>query len=196
MLAVVAAVSCYYLLFADVQPESGWLAPESDPPLHVPRKLGPHAHHAPHRLFRLMSTKPWEENKKRLSLVLGFFLHPEAPQVLRRASFVLQLSGGVEALTSTKPRTGEEPVTVFLVKGAAQVIVVTRLRRLFGAMHLDPALEPGAAACVLLATAADLLVRFGVFALYPFKLALLCRAWFPATWYQQAYFSPRGGGED
>ena len=142
-----------------------------------------------------MSTKPREENKKRLSLVQGFFSHPEAPQVLRRASLVLQLSGGVEALTATRPRPGEEPVTASLVKGAAQDIVVTRLRRLSGAMHLDPALEPGAAACVLLATAADLLVRFGVFVLYAFKLALLCRAWFPATWYPHVHLSPREGGK-
>ena len=130
-----------------------------------------------------MSTKPREGNKKPLSLVQGFFLHPEAQQNVRRASLVLQLSGGVEALTASKPRSGSEPVMVSLVKGAAQEIVVTRLRRLLGAMHLDPALEPGAATCVLLATAADLLVRFGVFALYPFKRKLLCRAWFPATWY-------------
>ena len=58
------------------------------------------------------------------------------------------LSGGVEALIATKPRPGEDPVIVSLAKGTAHRIVVTRLRRLFGAMHLDLALELGAAACV------------------------------------------------
>ena len=118
----------------------------------------------PPNVFRLMSTKPREENKKRLNLVQGFFSHLEAPQELRRASLVLQLTGGVAALTAKHATSTGEPVMVSLVKGAAQDIVVTRLRRIFGAMHLDQALEPGAAACVLLLTASDLVVRFGVFA--------------------------------
>ena len=54
-------------------------------------------------------------------------------------------------------------------------------------MHLDQTLEPGAAACVLLLTIVDLVVRFSVFALYPFKLARLCRAWFPDTWYHNVF---------
>jgi hypothetical protein len=153
----------------------------------VDRMLSMHLIRMPPNVIRLTTTKPQEENKKRLSLVHGFFSHAEAPQELRRASLVLQMTGGVEALTARKPRSGAEPVMVSLVKGAAQEIVVTRLRRLLGAMHLDDTLEPGAAACVLLLTAADMFVRFGVFFLYPFKLALLCRAWFPSTWYQHVF---------
>ena len=124
-------------------------------------------------------------------MVHGFFSHREAPQELRRASLVLQLTGGVEALTAARSTKlehgGDEPVIVSLVKGKAQDIVVTRLRRILGAMHLDQTLELGAAACVLILTAADLIVRFSVFALYPFKLAHLCRAWFPDTWYQNVF---------
>ena len=52
-------------------------------------------------------------------------------------------------------------------------------------MHLDQTLELGAAACLLLLTTDDLVVRFSLFALYPFKLAHLFRAWFPDTWYQK-----------
>lgn len=151
------------------------------------RMINVHLIVMPPIVFRVVSTKPREGDKGRPSLVQGFLSHPEAPQVLRRASLVLQLSGGVEALAATKPLPGEEPVAVSLVEGAAQAIVVTRLRRLMGAMHLGPALELGSAACVLLAAAVDLLVRFGVLALYLVKLALLCRAWFPATWYQNVY---------
>ena len=76
------------------------------------------------------------------------------PQVIKDR----MLSGGVEALIATKPRPGEDPVIVSLAKGTAHRIVVTCLLRLFGAMHLDLALELGAAACVLLAAVADLLV--------------------------------------
>ena len=113
----------------------------------------------PPNVLCLLSTKPREENKKRVALVQGFFSHPEAPQVLRRSSLVLQLTGGVEALTATKPLAGEDPVIVCMVKGAAQGVVGTRLQRLFAAMHLDPVLDYGAAASVLLTTVADLVVR-------------------------------------
>ena len=141
----------------------------------------------PPSVFRLVSTQPREENKKRLNLVQGFVKHLEAPHELRRASLVLQITGGVEALTAKHATSTGEPVMVSLVKGAAQDIVVTRLRRILGAMNLDQALEPGAAACVLLLADSELIVRFGVFFLYPFKIAHLCRAWFPNTWCRQVY---------
>ena len=153
----------------------------------VDRVLSMHLIRMPPNVFRLTTTKPQEQNRQRLSLVQGFFSHVEAPQELRRASLVLQMTGGVEALTARKPRSGEEPVMVSLVKGAAQNIGVTRLRRILGAMHLDQTLEPGAAACVLLLTSDDLIVRFSVFFLCPFKLAHLCRACFPDTWYQKVF---------
>ena len=54
-----------------------------------------------------------------------------------------------------------------MVKGAVQGVVGTRLQRLFAAMHPDPVLDYGAAACVLLTTVADLVVRFGVFLVLP-----------------------------
>ena len=73
-------------------------------------------------------------------------------------------------------------MVVSLVKGAAQHVVQNRLRHIFAAMHLDPELDHGAAACALLATAADLVVRFRVFFLYPFKLAKLSKLWFPNDW--------------
>ena len=74
-----------------------------------------------------------------------------------------------------------------MVKGAVLGVVCIRLQRLFAAMHNDPVLDYGAAACVLLTTAADLVVHFGVFLVYPFKLATLCRVWLPVMWYQYVY---------
>ena len=73
----------------------------------------------PPNVFRLVSTQPREENKGRRNLAQGFFSHPEAPQELRRASLVLQLTGGVEALTAKHATSTGEPVMVSLVKGAA-----------------------------------------------------------------------------
>ena len=72
----------------------------------------------PPNVFRFTSTKPREEHKQRLNLVQGFFEHLEAPHELRRASLVLQLTGGVEALTAarrTDAAHADEPVTVSLV---------------------------------------------------------------------------------
>ena len=113
------------------------------------RMLTMHPIGMPPNVFRFTSTKPREEHKQRLNLVQGFFSHLEAPHELRRASLVLQLTGGVEALTAAR-RTGtahgDEPVIVSLVKGRALDIVVARLRRILGAMHLDPTLELGAGA--------------------------------------------------
>ena len=138
----------------------------------------------PAPVFALAGTKPREENRKRLRLVQAFFAHAEAPQVLRRASLVLQLSGGVEALTATMPKPGERPVLVALASGEAATIVVRRVRRLLGALHHDPALESGPAIATLLATGADLIARFEVFSLYPFRVCFMCRVWFPGTWYR------------
>ena len=150
----------------------------------IARMLAMHLIGAPLSVLKLVSTTPREENQKRLKLVHSFFNHAEAAQTLRRASLVLQLSGGVEALTArlTETEPGEEPVLVRLAKGAAHDLVVERLRRLFAALHHDPVLEPAAATCVLLLTAADLVVRFDVFLRYPCKLCLMRRVWFPSTW--------------
>ena len=119
-----------------------------------------------------------------MNLAHGFFSHAEAAQTLRRASLVLQLSGGVEALTARHTVHGDEPMVVRLAKGAAHDVVVERLRRLFAALHQGSVLDLAAATCVLLLTAADLVVRFNVFLRYPFKLCFMCRVWFPATWCQ------------
>ena len=88
---------------------------------------------------------------------------------------VLQLTGGVEALTARRTVHGEDPMIVMLARGAAHDLVVKRLRRWLAALHQGLVLEPAAATCVLLLTVADLVVRFDVFLRYPFKLCRMCR---------------------
>ena len=92
---------------------------------------------------------------------------------------VLQLSGGVEALTASIPKEGELPLAVSLAKGAVHEIVVNRLRRLLAIMSSDAVLELGPTTGRLLATAADLKLRIEVFTKYPFSLCFLYRQWFP-----------------
>ena len=135
----------------------------------------------PLEVFKLNKIKPREENQKRLKSVRNFFSDPEAKQVLRRASLVLQLTGGLEAFTAAKPKQegeGPPPVVAFL-KGEAHALVEERLQRLFGLMSNDPLLQTGPAIGNLLGVAADLLLRFNTLLEYPFKLCRMCKRWFP-----------------
>jgi hypothetical protein len=136
------------------------------------------------KVFMLSKIKPREENQKRLKNVHKFFCNPEAKQVLRRASLVLQLTGGLEALTASKPKEGQPPPIVSFAKGVAHDLVAKRLKRLFGVMSNDPLLEIGPATSNLLGTAADLVLRFNKLLEYPFSLCLLCKRWFPAAFLQ------------
>lgn len=138
----------------------------------------------PENAFILKTVKPRQENQKRLRRVSQFFAHVEAPQLLRRASLVLQLVGAVEAVASSKPNDGELPLAVSLAKGDWHDLVVERLQRLIGSIWKDPALAVGPAFSALLATAVDLILRLNVYRRYPFRMCLLCRRWFPATFLQ------------
>ena len=60
----------------------------------------------PQSLLKLGQIQPQEDNKKRLKLVARFLEKPEGKQALRRASLVLQLTGGLEAITAAKPKRG------------------------------------------------------------------------------------------
>ena len=138
----------------------------------------------PQNMLKLENIKPQEENQKRLKLVVRFFSMPEAKQALRRASLVLQLTGGLEAMASSKVKEGQPPKIVSFVKGEAHAMIANRLLRLFGAMHKDPSLELGPATSNILATAADLILRFNKLLAYPFRLCRLCKKWFTVTYLQ------------
>ena len=138
----------------------------------------------PQKLLKLGQIQPQEDNKKRLKLVARFFEKAEGKQALRRASLVLQLTGGLEAMTAAKPKEGAQPKIVDIVKGAAHNLVVKRLQLLFCVLHNDELLEVGPAVANLLGTAADLILRFDNFLRYPFILCRLCKAFFPQTYMQ------------
>ena len=137
----------------------------------------------PQHLLKLSTMKPQEENQKRLKLLQGFFSSPEAKQALRRASLVLQLTGGVEALSSAKVKeAGDPPRIVSFVRGEAHKLVDHRLRHLLITMHKDPLLKPAPALSVLVATSADLILRFNKLKEYPFVLCLMSKRWFRTTY--------------
>ena len=115
-------------------------------------------------------------NVKRLRKVQKFFKDHAGLQALRRASLAFQLTGGVEGFMARKSR-GDVPAVVALVKGEVHQIVIQRLQRIIGALHLDPHLDLAAALGVLLACASDLLLRLDTYRRFPFKLCLMCRVW-------------------
>ena len=120
-------------------------------------------------------------SQKRLKKVRSFFAKPSACQALRRASLVLQLTGGIEAFMSRRPKQGEPPIIVDIQKYKAHDIVDGRLQHLLEHMHLDTGLNLGAATGALFGTAADSIVRINMFMQYPHSFVKMCRKWFPGT---------------
>ena len=62
-----------------------------------------------------------EEGQKRIKKLKRFFAQPAACQALRRDSLVLQLTGGIEAFMSRRPKEGEPPTAVAVQRGEAHV---------------------------------------------------------------------------
>ena len=134
----------------------------------------------PQHAFKVRSIKPRAENQKRLRAVLGFFQHPDAPQTLRRACLAFQLTGGVEALASANPSTGEAPPLVRLVREEAADCLEHRLQDIVVRLvRCDPSLDVAPAVSVLLTTAMDLILRVRAFIDYPIALVRMSKRWFP-----------------
>ena len=122
-----------------------------------------------------------EITQKRLKNVHSFFKKWSASQALRRASLILQLTGGVEGFVSAEPKEGAPPTVAAILQGQAHAIVNERLQRLLGAMHHDPDLDLAAATGALLATGVDLILRLNEYKKFPYKFCTMCRKWFPVS---------------
>ena len=136
----------------------------------------------PKHVFKVRPIKPRAENQKRLNAVLGFFQHPEAPGTLRRTCLAFQLTGGVEAIVSANPSTGDTPTIVRLARRETTECVEQRCRHIFAHMAGDPVLERAPAVNVVLTTAMDLALRVQSFLGYPIALIRMSKRWFPATY--------------
>ena len=136
----------------------------------------------PQNAFKVRSMKPRQENQKRLRAVEAFFKHAEAPQLLRRTCLAFQLTGGVEAMVSANPTTGEVPTLVRLARGDAHQLLERRCQDMFGAMAAcDPSLALGPAVTTLLCAAMDMCVRMDAVIDYPVALCRMAKRWFPHT---------------
>ena len=133
----------------------------------------------PKHAFKVRTIKPRKENQKRIRAVESFFKDAEAPQTLRRASMAFQLTGGVEAMVSTKPDTGDTPVVVRLLRGEAATCLEQRCANMFEAMSTcDPSLDIVPAVNVLVTTAMDMNLRVGAFVDYPIALCRMSKKFF------------------
>ena len=82
----------------------------------------------PQVVFRLARIRPREENQRQLKNVSDFFRQEEAKQLVRRASLVLQLTGGLEASTASNPDEGQPPPILHFATGDAHSNLQFRLR--------------------------------------------------------------------
>ena len=141
----------------------------------------------PKHAFKVRTMKPRQENQKRIRAVESFFKHAEAPQTLRRTCLAFQLTGGVEAMASANPATGDTPVVVRLVRGEATTLLEGRCQDMFAAMATcDPLLDIAPAVSVLLSTAMDMRLRIKVFIDYPIALCRLSKRFFPYAYLSSA----------
>jgi len=142
----------------------------------------------PKHAFKVRTMQPRKENQKRLRAVESFFKHAEAPQTLRRTCLAFQLTGGVEAMASANPATGDTPVVVRLVRGDATTCMEERCQDMFGAMATcDPSLDIAPAVSVLLSTAMDMRIRIQTFVDYPMALCRMSKCYFPYTYLNSAH---------
>ena len=134
----------------------------------------------PHTALAVKSSAR-EITQKRLKKVHSFFKKWSASQALRRASLILQLTGGVEGFVSAEPKEGAPPTVAAILQGQAHAIVNERLQRLLGVMHHDPDLDLAAATGALLGTGMDLILRLNAYKKFPYKFCTMCRKWFPIS---------------
>ena len=110
-------------------------------------------------VLKLRGVQPQEQNRRRLSKVLGFMHSAETGQFLRRTTLALGLTDHVQRICAqTKHST--EPLLVRLAKGTVSRVVSSDFFRICSMMHLDSQLDVSSALVLLLSTAVDLSVRF------------------------------------
>ena len=142
-------------------------------------------------IFKVSSKQPRPRSKARLQAVGAFFREDTTPQYLKRTALCFQVLDHVERWSESKHRRQrdqdisardgslerpQEPLLVRVAKGEVEILVSEDVSRLISLLHLDSDLDVGACVTQLLAAAADLLVRFRAYQVYPFLLYKMCRA--------------------
>ena len=119
------------------------------------------------------------ENKRRLEKVRAFMTAEQTPQYLRRTSLAMQLTSHVHGICAQSLGRGNLPVLVTLAQGRVREAVQLDLGRILANLWFDPVLDTLATVGLLVATAAELVVRFQQYEAYPYLLSRLCSAYNP-----------------
>ena len=118
-------------------------------------------------LVKLRGSQPREKSSKRVQKVHAFLKSADTPQYLRRTVLCLQLTDHATAVCSQLCDKGE-PLLVRLSKGAVQKKACIDLGRVLGELHLDSLLDAGACVSSLLATFAEIVLRYRVYSAWPY----------------------------
>ena len=116
----------------------------------------------PSAALSVTTTKPNQENQKRLERFRAFYEHPSTPSYVRRASLCLQLTQYALNLSAKRSLSSEPelPMLVHLGKGVVQRRTSEHLVHLIPRLRLDGAVETAETVVALMTTIAHLIIRF------------------------------------
>ena len=135
----------------------------------------------PSAVFQTTTTRPREENLKRLRRFQQFYNSAESRQSLRRAVLCLRLTNYAVNISSQKTQSTEKPLLVRLGQGEVQDKTERLFQTLVRRLHLDSNLDISDAFEGLLLTQSHILIRYQKYLEYPTKL-----------WSLAACFNPTG----
>ena len=110
-------------------------------------------------VLQLVSVVPRKENTVRLRKVLFFTGLPGALDYMKRTSLALDVATHTHSICA-KADSAQTPVLVQLAQGLVRTSVTEDFVNKASSLHLDPALDKGAALTVLHSAVADTLARF------------------------------------
>ncbi len=135
-------------------------------------------------ILHLATTRPRQQNRKRLDAVLRYLRHPATPVELRIVTLCLRLSMLATNISSRKQPTtslagAERPVLLQLAQGDVCRRVSLEFQRIVAAAHLDETLRDHMGELLEAAsvTACDIIVRFGQYQRYPSRVVLLSKTY-------------------
>ncbi len=127
------------------------------------------------------------EGQKRMASVAAFFQQEGTPQFLREVTLAARLVLRAQGVASRRLDPENRPNIVSLVKGAVEEESAKLLADIFGLILKGVDLELDVLRTVqrLLVVFINIVIRFSVYAEYPFRLCLLVKDWNPVRYAQE-----------
>ena len=131
--------------------------------------------------MQVHGVRPQEDNAKRLHRIRCFFSSPSTPANLRRAVLCLRLTSHVVHICSQKNKPGSKPLLIRLAQGEIQKKCSEDLMAILPLLHLDSKISITSTFVALMVTAAEILLRFQIFDLFPARLWTLSKKYNPLS---------------